>query len=279
LDRGVCNGAETGCICFTNYTGNLCHDFSPSPSNNLGQSNAQEANWTVIVAVVSAVAGLLLIISLVMCVFYCLTKRRQSATITKTTGNRQQFTIPRAHVPTMGAVSRSLNTWDGFSLDNTYDEQFVDASESFPSTSSTTYNTTYHTNGNPLEADFGIFDELENRIPISRGHIPRPQMFGMLGTLNSLPPHEQFDDPSITSTFSEPHDIDEIELVTDMLDDMTKDDDIEDEFVEALNPNLSIPRLALQPEMKSSGWFSVSLNKKISLIYIPIYFSSSAILS
>jgi hypothetical protein len=193
-----------------------------------------------------------------MCIFYCISKRRQSSTITKPIINRQQFTIPRAHVPTMGTGTRGLNSWDGFSLDNTLDEQYVDASDSFPSSSTTTYNTTYRTNGNRPEADFGIFDELENRIPLSRGHIPRPQMFDMLGTLNSLPTHDQFDDHSVvTSTFSDSRDLDDIELVTDMLDAMTKDDDIEDEFVEALNPNLAIPRLNLEPEAKSSGWFSV----------------------
>ncbi|CAF4775597.1 unnamed protein product, partial [Rotaria sp. Silwood1] len=42
---------------------------------------------------------------------------------------------------------------------------------------------------------------------------------------------------------------------------MTKDDDMEDEFVEALNPNLAMPRSALRPEMKSSGWFPVILSK------------------
>jgi hypothetical protein len=160
-------------------------------------------------------------------------------------------------MPTMVTGSRGLNSWEGFSLDNTYDEQFVDASDSFPSSANTTYNTTYRTNGRP-EADFGIFDELENRTPLSKSHIPRPQMADMLGTLNSLPAPDLFDEPSGTaSTFSDSRDLDEIELVTDMVDDMTKDDDIEDEFVEALNPNLAIPRLALQPEVKSSGWFSV----------------------
>ncbi|CAF1399835.1 unnamed protein product, partial [Adineta steineri] len=111
-------------------------------------------------------------------------------------------------------------------------------------------------------ADFGIFDELENRIPIPRNNnIPRVQMSNMMGTLNSLPGHERFDDPSgAASIFSDIRDPDDVELVTDMVDDMTKDDDIEDEFVEALNPNLSIPRLNPQSERQPAGWFSVCLN-------------------
>ena len=257
LSTGICNDAQTGCTCFQNYTGYLCRESNPTTPL---ESRTPEANWTVIVAVVSAIAGLLLIISIVMCVFYICTKRRQSSATMKTSISRQQFTIPRAHIPTMGTGTRGLTTWDGFSLDNTYDEQFVDASDSFPSSSNTSYNTTYRTNAGRPEADFGIFDELENRIPIPKGHIPRPQMIDMLGTLNSIPAQDQFDDPSGgTSIFSDSRDLDEIELVTDMVADMTKDDDMDDEFVEAMNPNLAIPRLALEPEMKSSGWFSVSL--------------------
>ncbi|CAF0869133.1 unnamed protein product [Adineta ricciae] len=250
---GVCWDNQTSCTCFSGYEGYLCRVTTVTPT--LGSSSSG-TNWTVIVAVVSAIAGLLLIIALAMCVFYFIKNRQPSDRDVKVPVQRPQFVIPRAHIPTMGTGSRALNTWDAFSLDNTYDEQYVDASDSFPSSSSTTYNTTYRANGQRPEADFGIFDELENRIPMSKGHIPRPQMVNILGTLNSLPSNERFDEPSgAESTFSDSRELDDIELVTDMLDDMTKDDDMEDEFVEALNPNLAIPRLALQPENHSSGWF------------------------
>ena len=264
--RGACNADNTSCYCNTNYTGPLCHELN-TPS--LGSSASQEANWTIIVAVVSAVAGLLFIISIVMCVFYCVSKRREAFPKARPPMNRQQFTIPRAHLPTMGTVSRELNSWDGgFSLDNTYDEQFVDASDSFPSSSNTSYNTTYRASGKRPEADFGIFDELENRTPMSKGHIPRPQMKDMLGTLNSFPAFDQSDDPlGETSSYSDTRELDDIELVTDMLEDMTKDDDIEDEFVEALNPNLAIPRSTLNPETQSSSWFSVSSIPKLNIFY------------
>ncbi|CAF1580921.1 unnamed protein product, partial [Adineta ricciae] len=252
---GVCWDNQTNCTCFSGYEGYLCRVTTVTPT--LGSSSSG-TNWTVIVAVVSAIAGLLLIIALAMCVFYFIKNRQPSDRDVKVPVQRPQFVIPRAHIPTMGTGSRALNTWDAFSLDNTYDEQYVDASDSFPSSSSTTYNTTYRANGQRPEADFGIFDELENRIPMSKGHIPRPQMVNILGTLNSLPSNERFDEPSgAESTFSDSRELEDIELVTDMLEDMTKDDDMEDEFVEALNPNLAIPRLALQPENHSSGWFPV----------------------
>lgn len=259
LDTGVCNINKTDCTCFTDYTGYLCRTYSP-PSL---ASSSIERNWTVIVAVVSAIAGFLLIISIAMCLFYAVTKyRRSGSSPSKSQGNvtRQQFTIPRAHMPTMGTGARAFNSWDGFSLDNTYDEQYLDASDTLPSSASTTYNTTYRTNGPRPEADFGIFDDLENRIPFSKGQIPRPQMTDMLGTLNSLPTNDQFDNISAGSIFTDSRDLNEIELVTDMVDDMTKDDDLDDEFVEALNPNVAIPRLNIEPQGRSNGWFSFFRN-------------------
>lgn len=198
-----------------------------------------------------------------MCLFYIITKCRQassSSSLSKSQSKvtRQQFTIPRAHMPSMGTGARAFGSWDGFSLDNTYDEQYLDASDTLPSSTSTTYNTTYRTNGPRTEADFGIFDDLENRIPMSKGQIPRPQMADMLGTLNSIPTNDQFDNISgVSSMFTDSRDLNEIELVTDMLDDMTKDDDLNDEFVEALNPNITIPRLNIEPQGRSNGWFSV----------------------
>ena len=82
-------------------------------------------------------------------------------------------------------------------------------------------------------------------------------MVGMSGTLNSFAP-DRMDDPSgAASTFSDLNDLGETEFVTDMLDDMTKDDDIDDEFVEALNPNLVMPRISEQSARKSTGWFPV----------------------
>ncbi|CAF3404455.1 unnamed protein product [Rotaria sp. Silwood1] len=253
LGIGLCLPNGTDCLCTGNYGGYFCRNLTTTTTAVLTQT-LSDRNWTIIIACVSAVAGLFLIVSIVMCVFFCIKQRNTPATGIKSLPNRQQFTIPRAHFPTVGTISPNL--LDDFSLDNTNDESYVDASDSLPSSSNTTYNTTYRANGNRPEADFGIFDELENRIPLSKGQIPRPQMLDMMGTLNSLPAQERFDGPSgAASTFSDSRDLDDIEFVTDMVDDMTKDDDMEDEFVEALNPNLAMPRSALRPEMKSSGWF------------------------
>ena len=212
---------------------------------------------TVVIAIISSVAGLLLIISLAMCIFFMVQRRRR----TPPASSHQKFVLPRAHLPTLGTVNRNFTDLDTFSLGQTYDDQFVDASDSISSSANTTYNATYRTNGTSPEADFGIFDELESRIPISRGHIPRPQMIDMLGTLNSLPSQIRFDEPSGAAPpnpFSDSHDLDDVELVTDMLEDMTRDDETQDDFVEALNPNFILPRLVLPPEERSSKWLTVN---------------------
>ncbi|CAF4537768.1 unnamed protein product, partial [Rotaria socialis] len=242
---GVCNANNDGCTCLSAYQGQYCD----TPAL---QSTSDNRSWTIIVAVVSAVAGLLLIISLAMCIFFCKKRHETSPKVPATIKNRPYFTIPRVHLPTLGSGPI-------FTLDNTNDESYTDGADSIQSNSNTTYNATYRTNGgDPPEPNFSIFDALENGINSSKGHIPRPHMIGMLDTLNSFPPQEQFGGLSeAQSTFSDSQDIDDIELVTDMLDDMTKDDDMEDEFVEALNPNLALPRSALQPETKPSGWFGV----------------------
>jgi hypothetical protein len=144
--------------------------------------------------------------------------------------------------------------WDGFSL-NTNDDRYNDASNTYPTRSSTTYNPTYLANEPAEEPVFDIFDDLEKHRPLARGAMPQGHMAGMTGTFSSFP-RDQMDDPSgATSTFS--GDLDETELVTDMLDDMTKNDYLQNDFVEAHNPNLKIPRAALKSDIKVSGWLSV----------------------
>lgn len=79
LHRGACSLTNNDtCSCFTGYDGNLCHDEIESPPLQTTSSN----NWTVPVAVVSAIAGLLLIIALVLAVLYIISRRsRQRAEI------------------------------------------------------------------------------------------------------------------------------------------------------------------------------------------------------
>jgi hypothetical protein len=178
--------------------------------------------------------------------------------VTNQSTGRGTYFIPRAHVPTMGTGGRDIFSWDGFSL-TTSDERYNDGSYSPPSSSTTTYNPAYHTNRVSEEPVFTIFDDLDKRTPLSKGSIPRTQIAGMNGTLNSFPP-----DPmdNLTSTFLDSNDLNETELITDMLDDMTKYDNMPDDFIEALNPNLVIPRTTNQTEMTTSRRFSVCLFKK-----------------
>jgi hypothetical protein len=164
---------------------------------------------------------------------------------TKQETTRVPFIIPRAHMPTLGTGG------DIFSLDNRRGGPYSEASDS--NISSPTL--TNRPDDIHLAPNFDIFDDLERRRPPSQNIILRPQMDNMLNTLNSLP-RAVDDDPA--GTYSEGlNDLDEVVFVTDMLEDMTKDDEVPDEFVEALNPNLAIPRSTGQPETKPSGWFSV----------------------
>jgi len=150
----------------------------------------------------------------------------------------------------MGTVGQDNSLRDGFTLNTN------DASNSYPSSSSTTYNPTYRTNEPAEEPVFAIFDDLEKHRPLGRGGaIPRAHMDGMADTFGSFPRNQMDDRSGATSMFSDSNELDENELVTDMLDDMTKDDNLEEDFVEAVNPNLIIPRAALKPDIKSSGWF------------------------
>jgi hypothetical protein len=155
----------------------------------------------------------------------------------------------------MGTVGQENSGWDGFSI-TTNDDRYNNGFDTYPSNSSITYNPTYDPNETPEEPVFGIFDDLEKYRPFARGSIPRAQMIDMAGTLNSFP-NDLIDDPSGASTFSDSNEIGETELVTDMLEEMTKDDNMLDDFVEAVNPNLIIPRAVPKQEVKPSGWLSV----------------------
>ncbi|CAF4295742.1 unnamed protein product, partial [Rotaria magnacalcarata] len=89
---GTCNANNDGCNCLPAYQGQYCD----TPAL---QSSSDNRSWTIIVAVVSAVAGLLLIISLVMCIFFCKKRHEASAKVPTSITNRPYFTIPRAHIP------------------------------------------------------------------------------------------------------------------------------------------------------------------------------------
>ena len=171
---------------------------------------------------------------------------------------QRPFVLPRIHAPTMGAVGRMVSDGDGFSSigEPDYNGDETNTHVSREPSLSTTYNATYRTDTTHREApNFdSFFRRLEGQTAINSGGMPAKHSADMLGTLNSLP-----GDPTASaSAFGDSRDLDEIELVTDMLDDMTKDDEFDDdEFIEALNPNLAIPRVPPQEENRSSGWFTV----------------------
>lgn len=177
------------------------------------------------------------------------------ASAKKTAGESKKTIIPRVHPPGMAMTGHDLVAWDGFSLGDTYNADYTDNPESQISSSSSAGNTTYRTTGTHVQPDFRLFDDLERRTRLPGGNIPRRQSANMLGTLNSLP----VDPSGANNTFSDVRDLDEIELVTDMLDDMTKGDDFDDDFTEAFNPYFSVPRATTAERSQTGppGWFSM----------------------
>lgn len=130
-------------------------------------------------------------------------------------------------------MGQTISLRNGFSLP-TSDEWYNEGSDSNPSNSTTIYNPTYRTTDLLDETNFGFFDDLERYGPIGRQPIPPTEM----------------------NVFSNSNDEGEIEFVTDMVEEMTKDDDLPDDFIEALNFNLVIPRANIPLHQESSGWFS-----------------------
>ena len=78
-------------------------------------------------------------------------------------------------------------------------------------------------------------------------------MLGMINTLNSFYLN-QIDSPSEPiSRLPVFNDFDDIKTVADFLDDMTRDDDMADEFFEVINPNIVISRSIAEQQTQSSG--------------------------
>lgn len=76
---GACYpNAVDRCDCFTGWTGDFCLSLSPTSTASAPLQSSATTNWTIIVAIVSAVAGLLLIIAIAMCVSYLMSKRHRA---------------------------------------------------------------------------------------------------------------------------------------------------------------------------------------------------------
>lgn len=130
--------------------------------------------------------------------------------------SRPAYVIPRVHLPSAGTVGHDISFPDVFSLP-ALDERYNETSDS---NSTTIYDPSYRTHDVQDEANFGIFDDLERSGPMGRRRRLQMEM----------------------SSFSDADDNNDTELVTEMVDDMTKNDDLSDDFIEAMNFNLVIPR-------------------------------------
>ena len=133
--------------------------------------------------------------------------------------SRPAYIIPRVHFPSAGTAGQETSFADVFSLP-AFDEWHNEATDS---NSTTIYNPSYRTNDVVEEANFGIFDDLERYGPMDRRRVMQMEM---------------------NSSF-EGNEDNQSDLVADMLEDMTKNDHSTDDFVEALNFNLVIPRTNL----------------------------------
>ena len=169
---------------------------------------------------------------------------------------RDSYYIPRAHMPTMGTMAQNNRYSDGFSITTNDNQNNDESGGSYPSRSSTTHNPAYHSYTSHQQPIFDIFTDLERQRAVGRRSIPSKQMRDMSSTLNSFPPNPFDDTIGRTNSYHRPRDVNEIEFVTDMLDDMTRDDDIEDGFIEALNPNVIVPTTTTS-QANNRGWFSV----------------------
>lgn len=135
--------------------------------------------------------------------------------------------MPRVNPLTFGST-RIENDYHG---NRTFDEIVTDNDLSLTDN----HNTTYRTFNSPMEPDFGIFDDLENMNNLHGGQIPQYQRKNILATFNSFLDDGQTNEQD----FSDSKDVDEIEFVSDMLEDMTRhDDDSDDEMVEVINPDM-----------------------------------------
>jgi len=258
LQTGSCSLILTQdiCYCAPGYTGDYCRSYSTTTVQPL--QSTTNTIFTVIIAIVSSAAGLLGLITLGLVCSYCISRRRRLKTkAAQELAKNRPFVLPRIHPPALGTVGRMISDPDDFSSigDPEYNVDETNTQVSREPSLSTTYNATYRTDTTQrAPTDFlPFFEDLERRTGINSGNMPAKLTADMLGTLNSLPA----DLAQQPNTFGDSRDLDEIELVTDMLDDMTKDDEIDDDFIEALNPNLAIPRATSQDEEdSSSGWFT-----------------------
>ncbi|CAF0844770.1 unnamed protein product [Didymodactylos carnosus] len=236
LQTGLCDKNNNSCYCFANKT----ITYEPPYCENSTESSLQSAastNWPLIIGIISGIAGLVLIT--VLCMFFIFRQK---------TSYRPIWRIPRAKLPTVGSMI-PLDKEGFTNIERDSDNESSNLSAQQPTSS--TYRTMDDSKQTMGTIDSEFFKNLEN-ISLMNNSIPRSQISFTIDTLNNLPVKN-----NITSdTFSDFDDFGEIEFIANMLDDMTKNDNQNDEFVEALNPIFAIPRANLTP--KPTKLFSVS---------------------
>ncbi|CAF0794424.1 unnamed protein product [Didymodactylos carnosus] len=170
---------------------------------------------------------------------------------------KRTWHLPRAKLPTLGLMA-VVHRSDFDSIESNNENNCRPSNLLAEQLSSSSYRTTYNCEQPPGSIDSEFFKKLENITSI-RSSIPRPQISSTIDTLNSL--QVRSDNSDSFSGFDE---LDEIEFVSNMMNDLTKDDNINDDLIEALNPHFAIPRA--NPVLKPTGLFSVSTYFKCSRV-------------
>ncbi|CAF3508982.1 unnamed protein product [Rotaria socialis] len=229
LNSGVCdNTTEAACRCYNGFTGSYCEEKITPKSSSL-------SHWPIIVGVISGVAGLLLIICISLCIYYKTRKNRLSKNRhIKAKNSSRKFTIARELPMTMGVTGQDSN--DGTNLiriDN--GEQHTDASDINLFDPSSNYNPIHRRN----DASEKYYQPNE-RASLPSSLIPPTQVLTTADISNSFPsdatnnPHGRTNMHSVYNDL----DTDSIEFNTDLLSYMIKDDDMDNEFIEAVHPNI-----------------------------------------
>ncbi|CAF0765818.1 unnamed protein product, partial [Didymodactylos carnosus] len=250
LETGQCNNNNNACNCF--LKNNVTYE-QPYCENSIDISlkSTGTTNWTVLLGVVSGIAGLLLAISLCMCAYFIYQKRRRPTT--KTVVSRSIWTIPRVKLPTLGSMVPFDDIGFTYNEGNSDDGSTHDLQ--IEESISSTYRATYDSEQTLKSIDSQFFKDLEN-ITSLRTSRPRPQISSTIDTLNSIPVNSDMS----TNVLEDFDELSESEFITDLMDDMIKND-INDDFTEALNPHLAIPRV--NSTTKSDSLFSVNSEIKV----------------
>ncbi|CAF3944032.1 unnamed protein product, partial [Rotaria magnacalcarata] len=231
LNSGVCdNTTEAACRCYNGFTGSYCEEkITPKSSSS--------AHWPIIVGVISGIAGLLLIICISICIYYKTQKNRHSKNRQiKAKHSRRKFTIFRELPTTIGVTDQdSTGGTNLIRIDN--GEEHTDTSDINLSGSSSNSNPIHRRN----DASEKCYESKE-RTSLPSSPIPPTQVLTTADISNSFPSDATNNPRKRANMHSAYNDLDTdtIEFSTDLLRDMIQYDDMNDEFLEAVNHNIVI---------------------------------------